>query len=60
MAGERCGIVTRMPSSPGGFEMPLWRAVAVFRVASLAYVCLVALREADRYAHPSPAPAWSC
>lgn len=52
MAGERCGIVTRMPSSPGGFEMPLWRAVAVFRAASLAYVCLVALREADRYAHP--------
>ncbi|MER7890539.1 DUF5931 domain-containing protein [Micromonospora sp. NPDC094482] len=41
-----------MPSSPGGFEVPLWRAIAVFRVASLAYVCLLAVRDADRYAHP--------
>ncbi|MEU5548764.1 DUF5931 domain-containing protein [Micromonospora sp. NPDC047793] len=39
-------------SAPGGFELPLWRAVAVFRVASLAYVCVVVLRDADRYAHP--------
>ncbi|MGS2613554.1 MacS family sensor histidine kinase [Micromonospora sp. LZ34] len=41
-----------MPSPPGGFEVPLWRAVAVFRVASLAYVCVVVLRDAHRYAHP--------
>ncbi|MER7458541.1 DUF5931 domain-containing protein [Micromonospora sp. NPDC126480] len=41
-----------MPTSPGGFEVPLWRAIAVFRVASLAYVCVVAVRHADRYAHP--------
>nr|WP_230415184.1 DUF5931 domain-containing protein [Micromonospora tarapacensis] len=33
-------------------EVPLWRAVAVFRAASLVYVCVVAIRDADRYAHP--------
>ncbi|GIJ10383.1 histidine kinase [Micromonospora andamanensis] len=41
----------------GGFEVPLWRAVAVFRVASLAYVCVVLIRDADRYAHPLAAGA---
>ncbi|MEW2428013.1 DUF5931 domain-containing protein [Micromonospora sp. NPDC047644] len=41
-----------MPSPPGGFEVPLWRALAVFRLASLAYVCALAVRDADRYAHP--------
>ncbi|MEU6075556.1 DUF5931 domain-containing protein [Micromonospora sp. NPDC047074] len=41
-----------MPTPPGGFEVPLWRAIAVFRVASLAYVCVLAIRDADRYAHP--------
>ncbi|SCG36420.1 Signal transduction histidine kinase [Micromonospora echinaurantiaca] len=46
-----------VPSPPGGLEVPLWRAVAVFRVASLAYVCVVVLRDADRYAHPLAAGA---
>ncbi|WFE51960.1 DUF5931 domain-containing protein [Micromonospora sp. WMMD1155] len=41
-----------MPSPPGGFEVPLWRALTVFRMASLAYVCLLAVRDVDRYAHP--------
>ncbi|MGC4744418.1 MacS family sensor histidine kinase [Micromonospora sp. DT201] len=41
-----------MPSPPGGFEMPLWRALTVFRLASLAYVLVLAIRDADRYAHP--------
>ncbi|MEU4479876.1 DUF5931 domain-containing protein [Micromonospora sp. NPDC023966] len=41
-----------MPSSPGGLEVPLWRSIAVFRFASLAYVGLLVLRDADRYAHP--------
>lgn len=40
-----------MPAA-GGFDVPLWRAVAVFRVAALAYVCVVLVRDADRYAHP--------
>ncbi|MDG4793809.1 DUF5931 domain-containing protein [Micromonospora sp. WMMD1082] len=44
-------MVTHVPV-PGGFEVPLWRAVAVFRVAALAYVCVVLIRDADRYAHP--------
>ncbi|MFJ6198329.1 MacS family sensor histidine kinase [Micromonospora sp. NPDC092111] len=47
-----------MPSSPpGGFEVPLWRSVAVFRFASLAYVGILVLRDADRYAHPLAAGA---
>ncbi|WP_435206201.1 MacS family sensor histidine kinase [Micromonospora sp. bgisy143] len=41
-----------MPSPPGGFEVPLWRALTVFRLASLGYVCVLAVRDADRYAHP--------
>ncbi|WP_130339709.1 MacS family sensor histidine kinase [Micromonospora kangleipakensis] len=41
-----------MPSSPGGLEVPLWRSIAVFRFASLAYVGVLVLRDADRYAHP--------
>ncbi|MDM4720623.1 DUF5931 domain-containing protein [Micromonospora sp. WMMA1363] len=41
-----------MRTSPEGFEVPLWRALAVFRVASLGYVVVSALRHADRYAHP--------
>ncbi|GAB4103179.1 DUF5931 domain-containing protein [Micromonospora taraxaci] len=32
--------------------MPLWRALTVFRVASLAYVCVLAVRDVDRYDHP--------
>ncbi|MGC5030242.1 MacS family sensor histidine kinase [Micromonospora sp. DT229] len=49
-------MVTHVPT-PGGFEVPLWRAVAVFRVASLAYVCVIVARDADRYAHPFAAGA---
>ncbi|MGK5443282.1 MacS family sensor histidine kinase [Micromonospora sp. URMC 105] len=41
-----------MSSPPAGLEGPLWRSIAVFRFASLAYVCLLVLRDADRYAHP--------
>lgn len=41
-----------MPSSPEGLEVPLWRSIAVFRFASLAYVGVLVLRDADRYAHP--------
>ncbi|MDG4762192.1 DUF5931 domain-containing protein [Micromonospora sp. WMMD710] len=46
-----------MSSPPGGFEVPLWRALAVFRFASLAYVCALSVRDADRYAHPYAAGA---
>ncbi|MER7169293.1 DUF5931 domain-containing protein [Micromonospora sp. NPDC000207] len=44
-------------SPAGGFEVPLWRAVAVFRFASLGYVCVLILRDYDRYAHPFAAAA---
>ncbi|MEV4480595.1 MacS family sensor histidine kinase [Micromonospora coxensis] len=46
-----------MPTPPGGFEDPLWRSLAVFRLASLAYVCVLVLRDADRFAHPVAAGA---
>ncbi|WP_346538376.1 DUF5931 domain-containing protein [Micromonospora sp. DPT] len=46
-----------MPSPPGGLEVPLWRSIAVFRFAALGYVCLLVLRDADRYAHPLAAGA---
>ncbi|MFF5179443.1 MacS family sensor histidine kinase [Micromonospora sp. NPDC000316] len=41
-----------MPSPPSEFEVPFWRALTVFRLASLAYVCVLAVRDVDRYAHP--------
>ncbi|MEV1285691.1 DUF5931 domain-containing protein [Micromonospora sp. NPDC049679] len=40
------------PSVPGSLQVPLWRALAVFRFASLAYILLLALRNARDYAHP--------
>ncbi|WBB79367.1 DUF5931 domain-containing protein [Micromonospora sp. WMMD882] len=41
-----------MSTPPGGLAGPLWRAIVVYRVAALAYVCLLTARDADRYAHP--------
>ncbi|MBO4206705.1 MacS family sensor histidine kinase [Micromonospora echinofusca] len=41
-----------MPSEPGSLQDPLWRALAVFRFASLAYVVILVLRNATGYAHP--------
>ncbi|MEH1012838.1 DUF5931 domain-containing protein [Micromonospora sp. CPCC 206060] len=41
-----------MPSEPGSLQVPLWRALAVFRFASLAYVGILVLRNAAGYAHP--------
>jgi signal transduction histidine kinase len=36
-----------------GFEVPLWRAVAVFRVAALSYVAVLIVRHLDEYRHPA-------
>ncbi|RKR88257.1 signal transduction histidine kinase [Micromonospora pisi] len=36
----------------GGFQTPLWRAIAVFRFASLAYVVVLVGLNLDEYAHP--------
>ncbi|MFB9543334.1 MacS family sensor histidine kinase [Micromonospora sagamiensis] len=41
-----------MPTPPGGLEVPLWRAIAVYRVAALGYACVVVLRDLHRYDHP--------
>ncbi|MFI6821991.1 MacS family sensor histidine kinase [Micromonospora sp. NPDC050187] len=41
-----------MPTPSGGLEVPLWRAIAVYRVAALGYACVVVLRDLDRYTHP--------
>lgn len=41
-----------MSTPPGGLAGPLWRAIVVYRVAALAYVCALVLRDAGRYAHP--------
>lgn len=35
-----------------GLEAALWRAVAVYRFASLAYAALLIVRNSDDYAHP--------
>lgn len=36
-----------------GFEVPLWRAVAVFRVVALCYAGVLILQNSDRYRHPA-------
>jgi signal transduction histidine kinase len=36
----------------GTFQVPLWRAIAVFRFASMAYVVAVAALNVTDYAHP--------
>jgi hypothetical protein len=38
-----------------GFEVPLWRAVPVFRVASLAYAAALLFRNFSHYRHPAGA-----
>ena len=39
----------------GGFQVPLWRAIAVFRFASLGYVLALVLINLDEYAEPAVA-----
>ncbi|GAB3532666.1 MacS family sensor histidine kinase [Phytohabitans suffuscus] len=42
-----------MAEDPSGtFQVPLWRAIAVFRFASMAYVVAVAAFNVTDYAHP--------
>ncbi|WDZ85132.1 MacS family sensor histidine kinase [Micromonospora cathayae] len=41
-----------MSTPSGGLTVPLWRAIVVYRVAALAYVCVLVVRDAHRYAHP--------
>jgi signal transduction histidine kinase len=44
-----------VPPTPGSFQVPLWRALAVFRFAALAYVLVVVLRNIRDYDHPAAA-----
>jgi signal transduction histidine kinase len=36
-----------------GFEVPYWRAIAVYRVASLCYVAILVASDSGHYAHPA-------
>jgi signal transduction histidine kinase len=38
--------------TPGSLQGPLWRAIAVFRLAALAYVVVLVSRNFTEYAHP--------
>jgi len=38
---------------PGSLQVPLWRSIAVFRFAALAYVAVLALNNLGDYAHPA-------
>lgn len=40
------------PSPPGNLQVPLWRAIAVFRFAALGYILLLYVRNVGAYAHP--------
>ncbi|BCJ66516.1 MacS family sensor histidine kinase [Polymorphospora rubra] len=37
---------------PGGLQQPMWRAIAVFRFAALAYVLAIVARDVRDYARP--------
>ena len=43
---------TAPPAAPGSLQVPLWRAIAVIRVASLAYVTVLVVRNVGTYARP--------
>ncbi|MFC6014794.1 MacS family sensor histidine kinase [Plantactinospora solaniradicis] len=42
----------RRRDPPGSLQAPLWRAIAVYRFAALAYVTVLAVRNLSDYAHP--------
>ncbi len=37
---------------PGGLQAPLWRAIAVYRIAALAYVAILVVRNVGDYQRP--------
>lgn len=41
-----------MPQGPAGLAGPLWRAIAVFRIASLVYAAVLVVRNFPQYDHP--------
>ena len=40
---------------PGGLQAPLWRAIAVYRIAALAYVAILVIRNVGDYERPMAA-----
>lgn len=42
---------------PSAYEVPLWRSLAVFRFAAVAFAVLIALRESAHFDHPLGAAA---
>ncbi|HEU5109100.1 MAG TPA: DUF5931 domain-containing protein, partial [Micromonosporaceae bacterium] len=44
--------MTRAGTTPARLQGPLWRAIAVFRLAALAYVAVLVARNFSDYAHP--------
>lgn len=47
--GRRVSVAERRPSSP---LTPLWRAIAVFRIAALVYVAVLVVNNVSEYARP--------
>ena len=37
---------------PSGLQAPLWRAIAVYRIAALAYVAILVIRNVGDYERP--------
>ncbi|WP_460914958.1 DUF5931 domain-containing protein [Plantactinospora veratri] len=42
----------RRRDPPGSLQAPLWRSIAVYRFAALAYVAVLAVRNLSDYTHP--------
>ncbi|MEQ4303340.1 DUF5931 domain-containing protein [Plantactinospora sp. B6F1] len=42
----------RRRDPPGSLQAPLWRSIAVYRFAALAYVAVLAVRNLNEYTHP--------
>ena len=47
--------MTDAATSPEALQAPLWRAVAVFRIAALIYAAALIVNNISAYAHPVPA-----
>jgi signal transduction histidine kinase len=55
LAERGYGIVKRMVSTgmkAGGLQAPMWRAIAVYRIAALVYVSILVVRNVGHYERP--------
>lgn len=58
--GEAAGALWQgryVPEPSASLQVPLWRSIAVYRFAALAYAAVLALRNLNQYAHPAVAVA---